>query len=353
MKFMLIYLFDIAPEEKAAAKPKKLKQAKGAEKAALQSPAAKPAKQGKKKSKKAEPVEPSSEEEAVEDAEEDVASSENESGEEDNAEAAELAAQFDSEDEDEAAQKAISQFQPGQDVGEIPKASKKAKKNAKPSSDGKPGVVYVGRIPHGFYEHEMRQYFSQFGPINRLRLSRNKRTGASKHFAFVEFSEESTAEVVSKTMDNYLLFGHVLRCKVVPPEKVHQDLWKGANKRFKKVPHSKLLGKELAKPVTQAAWERRVKKENRRRAAKADELKELGYKFEAPTLKEIPAPAPVEETPAIEAEGEETPQVEANGQKALPEPTAEKQAEVEKTEEPAVAKAPKKATKTKKAKGKA
>jgi len=38
-----------------------------------------------------------------------------------------------------------------------------------------PGVVYVGRIPHGFYEKEMREYFSQFGKINKLKLSRNKK----------------------------------------------------------------------------------------------------------------------------------------------------------------------------------
>jgi nucleolar protein 15 len=37
------------------------------------------------------------------------------------------------------------------------------------------GVVYLGRIPHGFYEEQMRAYFSQFGDISRLRLSRNKK----------------------------------------------------------------------------------------------------------------------------------------------------------------------------------
>lgn len=348
----MLNLSYIAPEEQAVAKSKKLKQAKGTEKAELLSPSAKPAKKDKK-SKKAEPVEdPSSEEETPETAE-DAAASGDESGEEDDAGVVKLAAEFDSEDEDEAAQKAISQFEPGQDVGEIPKASKKAKKNAQPASDEEPGVVYIGRIPHGFYEHEMRQYFSQFGPINRLRLSRNKRTGASKHFAFVEFAEKSTAEIVAKTMDNYLLFGHILRCKVVPPERVHKDLWKGANRRFKKVPYSKILGKALAKPVTQAGWERRVKKENKRRAAKAAKLKELGYEFEAPALKEIPAPAPAEETPAIQAgddaEGEETAEVKANGQRALPEPVPE-----EKTEKPAGTTKTSKAKKaTKKAKVKA
>jgi nucleolar protein 15 len=39
----------------------------------------------------------------------------------------------------------------------------------------KPGVIYLGRIPHGFYEDEMRGYFSQFGTVTRLRLSRNKK----------------------------------------------------------------------------------------------------------------------------------------------------------------------------------
>ena len=45
-----------------------------------------------------------------------------------------------------------------------------------------------------------RSYFSQFGKILRLRLSRSKRTGASKHFAFLEFEDAAVAEVVQKTM---------------------------------------------------------------------------------------------------------------------------------------------------------
>jgi RNA recognition motif-containing protein len=37
------------------------------------------------------------------------------------------------------------------------------------------GVIYVGRLPHGFYEAQLQGYFSQFGDITRLRLSRNKK----------------------------------------------------------------------------------------------------------------------------------------------------------------------------------
>lgn len=36
-------------------------------------------------------------------------------------------------------------------------------------------MIYLGRIPHGFYEAQMKSYFAQFGDVTRLRLSRNKR----------------------------------------------------------------------------------------------------------------------------------------------------------------------------------
>jgi RNA recognition motif-containing protein len=39
------------------------------------------------------------------------------------------------------------------------------------------GVIYLGRVPHGFYEAQMKAYFSQFGDVTRLRLSRNKKVG--------------------------------------------------------------------------------------------------------------------------------------------------------------------------------
>lgn len=179
----------------------------------------------------------------------------------------------------------------GYEVGnEIPKLGKKLKKKAKKaaekdSTSGKPGVVYIGRIPHGFYEQEMKQYFSQFGTITNLRLSRNRKTGKSKHFAFVEFESAEVAEIVSKTMDNYLLFGHILKCKLVAPEQVHKDLWIGANKRFKRVPWNKIQGRQLSQAMMVGGWELRVAKEEKRRADKKAAMKLMDYDFESPKLK--------------------------------------------------------------------
>ncbi|RDA90551.1 hypothetical protein CP533_5688 [Ophiocordyceps camponoti-saundersi (nom. inval.)] len=209
-----------------------------------------------------------------------------------------LADEMDSGGEEGLSDKAAL-FKPGQTVGKIPKIPKNVAKTVKPSS-GKRGVIYIGRIPHGFYEYEMRQYLSQFGPVTRIRLSRNKRTGASKHFAFVEFEEESTAEIVAKTMDNYLLFGHILKVKMVPEDQIHEDLWKGANRRFKKVPWTKLEGQKLAQPRAVNYWTTKVRKEQASRAQRAEKLKAIGYEFEAPVLKDVPAVVPTN-IEAIEA----------------------------------------------------
>ena len=43
--------------------------------------------------------------------------------------------------------------------------------------DSEKGTLYLGRIPHGFYEEEMKEYFSQFGDVTQLRLARNRKAG--------------------------------------------------------------------------------------------------------------------------------------------------------------------------------
>ena len=174
-----------------------------------------------------------------------------------------------------------------------------------PTSEHKSGegVLYVGRIPHGFYEHQMRAYFGQFGHINRLRLSRNKTSGASRHYAFVEFDSQEVAKIVEETMNNYLLFGHILKIKSLDPTKVDPKIWKGADRRFKKVPWAQIEGRKLAMPMSREQWEKRVEGEEKRRTAKAEKLKEIGYEFES-SLKSVDE-VPVKESKKVVGEGDE------------------------------------------------
>ena len=42
-------------------------------------------------------------------------------------------------------------------------------------------------------------------------------------------------------MDNYLLCGHILVCKMIPKEEVHPELWVGANRKWRKVPVNQVV----------------------------------------------------------------------------------------------------------------
>lgn len=136
-------------------------------------------------------------------------------------------------------------------------------------------------------------------------MSRNKKMGASKHFAFIEFTEAPVAEVVAKTMDNYLLFGRILKVKVISKSQVHDDLWKGSNRRFKKVPWNKMAGNNLKKPLSESTWTQRITAEEKRRAQRAKKLQEIGYEFEAPKIKSIDEVG--KDTPALEGAQDDTP----------------------------------------------
>ncbi|KFQ77535.1 MKI67 FHA domain-interacting nucleolar phosphoprotein-like, partial [Phoenicopterus ruber ruber] len=72
------------------------------------------------------------------------------------------------------------------------------------------------------------------GTVTRLRLSRSKKTGASKGYAFIEFESDDVAKIVADTMNNYLFSERLLKCQFVPPERVHENLFKNSNKIFLK-----------------------------------------------------------------------------------------------------------------------
>ena len=132
----------------------------------------------------------------------------------------------------------------------------------------------------------MKKYFNQFGRVLNLRLSRNKKTGASKHYAFVEFASAEVADIVARTMNNYLMFGHILKCSLIPKEQVHENLFKGAGTRFKVDPRNKKAGLAMERGAERDVWEKRVVNENKRRSGRAKALKEeFGYEFEAPKVK--------------------------------------------------------------------
>jgi nucleolar protein 15 len=152
-------------------------------------------------------------------------------------------------------------------------------KKAVEQSGGK-GVIYVGHIPFGFFENQMESFFSQFGEVLRLRLSRNRKTGKSKHYAFVEFNNPEVAQIVADTMNGYMMFERTIVCHYVEPDKVPQDLFKGAGKKFHVIPFKRLARENQNKEKTAASHRKRTRRlvgGDKKRTAK---LAALGIDYE-------------------------------------------------------------------------
>mmetsp|Transcript_26205 Transcript_26205/g.49786 ORF Transcript_26205/g.49786 Transcript_26205/m.49786 type:complete len:250 (-) Transcript_26205:2203-2952(-) len=145
----------------------------------------------------------------------------------------------------------------------------------------KPGaVIYIGHIPHGFYEEQMRGFFSQFGVVTRVRLSRSKKTGRSKHFAFVEFKYPEVAEIAAESMNKYLMFGKILVAHVMPQKDLHDQMFVGCNRAFVKVPMGKVAREKRERERTTDEQEVRVKNLTKKDRARRKKFEAMGLDFE-------------------------------------------------------------------------
>ena len=141
-------------------------------------------------------------------------------------------------------------------------------------------IIYLGHVPHGFYEEQMNSFFSQFGTVKRLRLSRNKKTGRSKHYAFIEMESGEVASIVAETMNNYFLCGQKLVSHVIPLDKVHERMFVGANRKFRPIPWRTVARKRHNAPRTEAQQAKRAKRLSKQESKKRKRLAELGIEYD-------------------------------------------------------------------------
>uniref|UniRef100_A0A8D0HRF6 Nucleolar protein interacting with the FHA domain of MKI67 n=1 Tax=Sphenodon punctatus TaxID=8508 RepID=A0A8D0HRF6_SPHPU len=152
-----------------------------------------------------------------------------------------------------------------------------------------PGVIYLGHIPKGLHEPQIQEYFS------------------AKGYAFVEFECDEVAKIVADTMHNYLFCERLLKCEFMPPEKVHENLFKGSERVFKKPAHPAVRRYNNQRSVKQkgkmAHKLLRSEKQLRKRLSK----KGIDYDFpgfvsgenvgQTPDAKSIPLETNVDPTP--------------------------------------------------------
>lgn len=145
-------------------------------------------------------------------------------------------------------------------------------------------VVYLGHIPHGFYEKQLKEYFSQFGRVSKVRLSRSKKSGASKHYAWLEFASPEVAGIAAGAMDGYMLFTQKLQARQLSKDEVHPQLFKGANRVFKKMPWAKMERERHNRDLTQEEMEKRTQQAVERDARRQQRIAKAGIEYEYESL---------------------------------------------------------------------
>jgi nucleolar protein 15 len=186
---------------------------------------------------------------------------------------------------------------------------KKAVAKAGNADEELSNVVYVGHIPHGFFEKQMKEYFSQFGHVAKIRLSRNKKTGKSKHYAFLQFHTTEVAEIVADAMNGYHFFGQKLEVKVLKKADVHEELFKGANRVFRRVPWREIEVKRHNKERTEEEEKKRAARMTSLNRKRAQRIAEAGIEYTFDPLDggdDVPVAASAEKKQKKQKKGKHT-----------------------------------------------
>ena len=71
--------------------------------------------------------------------------------------------------------------------------------------------IFVGNFSFGVDENSLREFFSKVGQVVSVRIMKDKMTGRSRGFGFVEFSDAATAQRAIQECDGKMWEGRTLK----------------------------------------------------------------------------------------------------------------------------------------------
>jgi len=77
--------------------------------------------------------------------------------------------------------------------------------------------IYVGNLSYDTTEDDLRNLFAQAGTVTSVALIKDRDSGRSKGFAFVEMSSQSEAEKAIQTFNDYTLGDRPLKVSIARP----------------------------------------------------------------------------------------------------------------------------------------
>ena len=77
--------------------------------------------------------------------------------------------------------------------------------------------LYVGNLPYTATEEELSQMFGQAGTVTSVAIIKDRETGRSKGFAFVEMASDADAQKAISMLNGQNMGGRDLRVSIARP----------------------------------------------------------------------------------------------------------------------------------------
>lgn len=71
--------------------------------------------------------------------------------------------------------------------------------------------IYVGNLQYNSTEEQIEQLFSEYGKVNSVKLIKDRETGRSRGFGFVEMDDQDGAKAAIEALDGKDYHGRNLR----------------------------------------------------------------------------------------------------------------------------------------------
>lgn len=77
--------------------------------------------------------------------------------------------------------------------------------------------IYIGNLPYSITEDELRDAFSQFGQVDRANIIKDKFSGRSKGFGFVEMPNDGEAQSAIESLNDSDFNGRAIKVNQARP----------------------------------------------------------------------------------------------------------------------------------------
>jgi RNA recognition motif-containing protein len=74
--------------------------------------------------------------------------------------------------------------------------------------------IYVGNISYGMREDTLKELFEQYGEVTSVKIVKDRMTGRSRGFGFVEMSDKDEAEKAIEALNGTDVDGRNIRVNV-------------------------------------------------------------------------------------------------------------------------------------------